>query len=64
MLNPDFHRVSHLSAVQAAARDYREAWRVAAASGSCHADAWSGVKEAESRVNALVEREIYRGAGG
>lgn len=64
MLNPDFSRVSHLSSVRAAARDYREAWRVAAASGSCHADAWSAVTEAESRVNALVKREIYRGAGG
>ena len=64
MLNPDFHRVSHLSSVKAAARDYREAWRVAAASGYSHADAWAGVKEAENRVNALVEREIYRGAGG
>lgn len=64
MLNPDFHRVSHLSSVEAAVRDYREAYRVAAASGSCHADLWAGVREAESRINALVEREIYRGAGG
>lgn len=64
MLNPDFHRVSHLSSVRAAVRDYREAYRVAAASGSCHADLWSGVKAAETEINALVEREIYRGAGG